>query len=132
MAVRYFSTRWGELPLATQVRLLRVLQTGEFMRVGSAKVQKTNVRVVAATNSNLMAAMADGRFREDLYYRLNTVLYGVRTNRLPKERISKMKCTVEKSKLLEHLQKVCTVICYTCYPLLALAFIVNAGYAGSI
>ncbi len=63
----------GELPLATQVRLLRVLQTGEFMRVGSAKVQKTNVRVVAATNSNLMAAIADGRFREDLYYRLNTV-----------------------------------------------------------
>ena len=63
----------GELPLATQVRLLRVLQTGEFMRVGSAKVQKTNVRVVAATNSNLMKAIADGRFREDLYYRLNTV-----------------------------------------------------------
>ena len=63
----------GELPLSTQVRLLRVLQTGEFMRVGSAKVQKTNVRVVAATNSNLMKAIADGRFREDLYYRLNTV-----------------------------------------------------------
>ena len=63
----------GELPLATQVRLLRVLQTGEFMRVGSAKVQKTNVRVVAATNSNLMKSIADGRFREDLYYRLNTV-----------------------------------------------------------
>ena len=63
----------GELPLATQVRLLRVLQTGEFIRVGSAKVQKTNVRVVAATNSNLMKAIADGRFREDLYYRLNTV-----------------------------------------------------------
>ena len=63
----------GELPLATQVRLLRVLQTGEFMRVGSAKVQKTNVRVVAATNANLMKAIADGRFREDLYYRLNTV-----------------------------------------------------------
>ena len=63
----------GELPLATQVRLLRVLQTGEFMRVGSAKVQKTNVRVVAATNTNLMKAIADGRFREDLYYRLNTV-----------------------------------------------------------
>ena len=63
----------GELPLATQVRLLRVLQTGEYMRVGSAKVQKTNVRVVAATNSNLMKAIADGRFREDLYYRLNTV-----------------------------------------------------------
>ena len=63
----------GELPLATQVRLLRVLQTGEFMRVGSAKVQKTDVRVVAATNNNLLQAIADGRFREDLYYRLNTV-----------------------------------------------------------
>lgn len=63
----------GELPLSTQVRLLRVLQTGEFIRVGSAKVQKTNVRVVAATNNNLHQAIADGRFREDLYYRLNTV-----------------------------------------------------------
>lgn len=63
----------GELPLSTQVRLLRVLQTGEFIRVGSAKVQKTNVRVVAATNNNLMQAIAEGRFREDLYYRLNTV-----------------------------------------------------------
>lgn len=63
----------GELPLATQVRLLRVLQTGEFIRVGSAKVQKTNVRVVAATNNNLVQAMAAGKFREDLYYRLNTV-----------------------------------------------------------
>ncbi|MBQ2394187.1 MAG: sigma-54-dependent Fis family transcriptional regulator [Alistipes sp.] len=63
----------GELPLATQVRLLRVLQTGEFIRVGSAKVQKTNVRVVAATNNNLIQAMAAGKFREDLYYRLNTV-----------------------------------------------------------
>ena len=63
----------GELPLSTQVRLLRVLQTGEFMRVGSAKVSKVDVRVVAATNNNLMQAIADGRFREDLYYRLNTV-----------------------------------------------------------
>lgn len=63
----------GELPISTQVRLLRVLQTGEFMRVGSAKVQKTNVRVVAATNNDLMKAIAEGRFREDLYYRLNTV-----------------------------------------------------------
>lgn len=63
----------GELPISTQVRLLRVLQTGEFMRVGSAKVQKTNVRVVAATNNDLMKAISDGHFREDLYYRLNTV-----------------------------------------------------------
>lgn len=63
----------GELPISTQVRLLRVLQTGEFMRVGSAKVQKTNVRVVAATNNDLMRAIAEGRFREDLYYRLNTI-----------------------------------------------------------
>jgi len=63
----------GELPLTTQVRLLRVLETGEFMRVGSSKVQKTNVRVVAATNINLIDAIRDGKFREDLYYRLNTV-----------------------------------------------------------
>ena len=63
----------AELPLPTQARLLRVLQTGEFIRVGSSKVQKTNVRVVAATNMNLQEAIASGRFREDLYYRLNTV-----------------------------------------------------------
>ncbi len=63
----------AELPHSTQVRLLRVLQTGEFMRVGSSKVLKTNVRVVAATNISLPSAIADGRFREDLYYRLNTV-----------------------------------------------------------
>ncbi|MBP3548665.1 MAG: sigma-54-dependent Fis family transcriptional regulator [Rikenellaceae bacterium] len=63
----------AELPHSTQVRLLRVLQTGEFMRVGSSKVLKTNVRVVAATNISLQAAITDGRFREDLYYRLNTV-----------------------------------------------------------
>jgi transcriptional regulator with PAS, ATPase and Fis domain len=63
----------GELPLSTQVRLLRVLQTGEFIRVGSARVQKTNVRVVAATNNNLLRAISEGRFREDLYYRLATV-----------------------------------------------------------
>ncbi len=63
----------GELPPSTQVRLLRVLQNGEFYKVGSSKVQKTNVRVVAATNVNLLHAMQTGKFREDLYYRLNTV-----------------------------------------------------------
>jgi len=63
----------AELPLGTQVRLLRVLETGEFLRVGSSKVQKTNVRVIAATNVNLPKAIEDGKFREDLYYRLNTV-----------------------------------------------------------
>lgn len=63
----------GELPLTTQARLLRVLETGEYIRVGSSKVQKTNVRVVAATNINFAAAIEKGKFREDLYYRLNTV-----------------------------------------------------------
>lgn len=60
----------GELPLATQARLLRVLESGEFIKVGSSKVQKTDVRIVAATNVNLTEAIAEGRFREDLYYRL--------------------------------------------------------------
>ena len=63
----------GELPLPTQARLLRVLESGEFIKVGSSKVQKTDVRIVAATNVNLTQAIAEGRFREDLYYRLNTV-----------------------------------------------------------
>ena len=63
----------GELPLATQVRLLRVLETGEFIKVGSSKMIKTNVRVIAATNVNLPEAIEEGKFREDLYYRLNTV-----------------------------------------------------------
>ena len=63
----------GELPLSTQVRLLRVLQTGEYIRVGSARVNKTNVRVVAATNNDLQKAIDEGKFREDLYFRLNTV-----------------------------------------------------------
>ena len=63
----------GELPLPTQARLLRVLESGEFIKVGSSKVQKTNVRIVAATNVDLVKAVAEGRFREDLYYRLNTV-----------------------------------------------------------
>lgn len=63
----------GELPLSTQVRLLRVLEAGEYMKVGSSEVFKTNVRVVAATNMNMPRAISEGRFREDLYYRLNTV-----------------------------------------------------------
>lgn len=63
----------GELPLSTQARLLRVLESGEYIKVGSSKVQKTDVRIVAATNVNLMEAISEGRFREDLYYRLNTV-----------------------------------------------------------
>lgn len=63
----------AELPVSTQVRLLRVLQSGEFYKVGSAKVQKTNVRVVAATNVNLEKAIKEGKFREDLYYRISTV-----------------------------------------------------------
>lgn len=63
----------GELPLTTQVRLLRVLEAGEFIKVGSSKVQKTNARVVAATNMNMAKAIAEGHFREDLFYRLNSV-----------------------------------------------------------
>lgn len=58
----------GELPLSTQAKLLRVLETGEFIRVGSSKVQKTNVRVIAATNVDLPIAVKNGKFREDLYY----------------------------------------------------------------
>ena len=63
----------GELPISTQVMLLRVLQNGEYIKVGSSKVEKTDVRVVAATNINLMYAVAQGKFREDLYYRLNAI-----------------------------------------------------------
>ena len=63
----------GELPLATQARLLRVLEQGEYIKVGSSRVEKTNVRIVAATNVNLVEAVARGDFREDLYYRLNTI-----------------------------------------------------------
>lgn len=77
----------GELPLSTQVRLLRVLETGEFMRVGSSKVQKTNVRVVGATNMNMMDAIREGRFREDLYYRLNAVPINIPPLRERKEDI---------------------------------------------
>ncbi len=63
----------GELPMATQARLLRVLETGEYIRVGGQEVRKTNVRIVAATNVNMRKAISEGRFREDLYYRLNTI-----------------------------------------------------------
>ena len=63
----------GELPMPTQARLLRVLETGEFIKVGSSKVEKSNVRVVAATNLNMVKAVEQGKFREDLYYRLNSV-----------------------------------------------------------
>lgn len=77
----------GELPMPTQVRLLRVLETGEFLRMGSSQVRKTNVRVVAATNLNMRQAIEDGRFREDLYYRLNTVEIRVPALRERKEDI---------------------------------------------
>ena len=63
----------AELPMQTQVRLLRVLETGEFLRVGASKAQRTNVRVVAATNENMQKAIASGKFREDLFYRLSAI-----------------------------------------------------------
>src|ERR1035437_3933714 len=77
----------GELPLSTQVRLLRVLEAGEFIKVGSSKTQKTNVRVVAASNLNMVQATREGRFREDLFYRLNTVPIAVPALRERKEDI---------------------------------------------
>ena len=77
----------AELPLSTQVRLLRVLEAGEFMRVGSSKVQKTDVRVVAATNVDIQAAINEGKFRQDLYYRLNTVPVSIPPLRERKEDI---------------------------------------------
>ncbi len=67
----------AELPLTTQARLLRVLESGEFIKVGSSEVQKTNIRVVAATNVNMQKAVAEGRFREDLFYRLSTIFIAV-------------------------------------------------------
>lgn len=63
----------GELPIQTQARLLRVLETGEYIRVGGTEIRKTDVRIVAATNVNMRKAVSEGRFREDLYYRLNTI-----------------------------------------------------------
>lgn len=77
----------GEMPLGTQARLLRVLETGEYIRVGSSKVQKTDVRVIAATNKDLLAGTQSGKFREDLYYRLNTVPIRVPSLRDRKEDI---------------------------------------------
>lgn len=78
----------GEMPLGTQARLLRVLETGEFIRVGSSKVQKTDVRVIAASNKELLTFTQSGRFREDLYYRLSTVPIRVPALRDRKEDIS--------------------------------------------
>jgi transcriptional regulator with PAS, ATPase and Fis domain len=77
----------GELPLTTQVRLLRVLENGEFLKVGSSQVQKTNVRIVAATNVNMFEAIKKEKFREDLYYRLSTVEIGIPPLRKRKEDI---------------------------------------------
>ena len=77
----------GELPLATQVRLLRVLESGEFIKVGSSKVEKTNVRIVAATNVNMDEAIKKGKFREDLYYRLSTIVINIPPLRHRKEDI---------------------------------------------
>ncbi len=78
----------GELPLSTQVRLLRILESGEFMKVGSSDLQKTNVRVVAATNVKLLEAVEKGKFREDLYYRLNTIQIDIPALRDRKEDIN--------------------------------------------
>ena len=78
----------AELPIGTQARLLRVLETGEYLRVGSSKVQKTNVRVIAATNKDVFDAVSAGKFREDLYYRLNTVPLKIPALRERKEDIN--------------------------------------------
>ncbi len=82
-----FMDEIAEMPLGTQARLLRVLEAGEFIRVGSSKVQKTDVRVIAATNKDLLVATQNGKFREDLYYRLNTVPIRVPSLRERKEDI---------------------------------------------
>jgi transcriptional regulator with PAS, ATPase and Fis domain len=77
----------GELPLTTQVRLLRVIENGEFLKVGSSKVQKTDIRIVAATNLNMMQAIEKGKFREDLFYRLSTIEINIPPLRVRKEDI---------------------------------------------
>jgi transcriptional regulator with GAF, ATPase, and Fis domain len=82
-----FMDEIGETPLGTQARLLRVLENAEFIRVGSSKVQKTDVRVIAATNKDLLVATQNNKFREDLYYRLNTVPIRVPSLRERKEDI---------------------------------------------
>ena len=78
----------AELPLSTQVRLLRVLENGEFMKVGSSKTQTTDVRIIAATNVNVQEALRKGKFREDLFYRLNTVSIQIPALRKRKEDIT--------------------------------------------
>ncbi len=78
----------GELPLSTQVRLLRVIEAGEFIKVGSSKIRKTDVRIIAATNRNFIKAIEEGKFREDLYYRLSTVPISVPALRKRKEDIT--------------------------------------------
>ena len=77
----------GELPLSTQVRLLRILESGEYIKVGSSKVEKTNVRIVAATNTNMEDAISSGKFREDLFYRLSTIIINIPPLRERKEDI---------------------------------------------
>ena len=77
----------GELPLSTQVRLLRILESGEYIKVGSSKVEKTNVRIVAATNTNMEDAISSGKFREDLFYRLSTIIINIPPLRDRKEDI---------------------------------------------
>ena len=77
----------GELPLSTQVRLLRILESGEYIKVGSSKVEKTNVRIVAATNTNMEEAIRSGKFREDLFYRLSTIIINIPPLRERKEDI---------------------------------------------
>ncbi|WP_185873702.1 sigma-54 interaction domain-containing protein [Blattabacterium cuenoti] len=77
----------GELPLSTQVRLLRILESGEFIKVGSSKIQKTNIRIVSATNLNMLESIQKGKFREDLYYRLNTVQINIPPLRFRKKDI---------------------------------------------
>jgi transcriptional regulator with PAS, ATPase and Fis domain len=94
----------GELPLTTQVRLLRVLENGEFIKVGSSQAQKTNVRIVAATNVNMEEAIAKNKFREDLYYRLSTIEIQLPPLRTRKDDINLLfrKFAVDFAKKIQH------------------------------